>query len=753
MKKTSSPSFLKIILILSALISSFFLACAGKMSLEEARQVAVSMGDKSLVAPPRRIDDIMATLDQSDPGYSALHQKLRTEIEKPVPQTDDPAALSAFYLRRGDALEQMGRFSQALADLRLALDYSSQAGIKDYQLLRSLADCTYQAGNFKQGIEYFEESLSLKEWTPAYKGLVKLYARIGDLESAKRLADRGISLCNRLRNQPGWEIWSVVHTAEMKASVLEAQAKFAEAEPYYRQILQSWTPSMKMQYPLGYVIRKVYLARNLKDQGRLVEAEVVCRDHLKAVSALNRDSEAFGFGLSELGVILIGQGRLQDAEKLLRKSVRMMEGLNVDPESYLMAGARMRLGEVLAAEQKFDEAMQQFDFAKADMQKNQYLYENFFARNPALMFSLVRTGRIQEATQQISEIYTKDLELFGESHYLTAEILGLRGIAHALQKNDQEALKDFSKAFPALIEQGTSTMLSYDRQIRLQIILESYLDVLVRLKRGEFEKDDGMEASSQAFKIADALSGSNVRSAIGASAARAAATSPELAELVRQVQDTQKQLEVFETALSNNLAAPVDQQLPQVIEELKSKIETLTRAHRVLVEEINARFPKYAELTHPKPVGILQVQKHLHLGEAFVAIYTADDHSYVWAIPHQGRASFCSVPLGKAELSQMVSDFRSALDPKPVTLGDIPEFNTSIAYDLYRQLLEPVEKGWRGATDLLVVAHGPLGQLPFAVLPTAPVALGDDEAELFSKYRQVPWLIRKMSITRLPSAT
>ena len=71
------------------------------MSLEEARQVAVSMGDKSLIAPPRRIDDIMATLDQSDPGYSALHQKLRTEIEKPVPQTDDPAALSAFYLRRG----------------------------------------------------------------------------------------------------------------------------------------------------------------------------------------------------------------------------------------------------------------------------------------------------------------------------------------------------------------------------------------------------------------------------------------------------------------------------------------------------------------------------------------------------------------------------------------------------------------------------------------------------------------------------
>jgi len=47
------------------LIPFLFSACAGKMSLEEARQVTVSMDDKSLVAPPRRIDDILSVLDQS----------------------------------------------------------------------------------------------------------------------------------------------------------------------------------------------------------------------------------------------------------------------------------------------------------------------------------------------------------------------------------------------------------------------------------------------------------------------------------------------------------------------------------------------------------------------------------------------------------------------------------------------------------------------------------------------------------------
>jgi CHAT domain-containing protein len=244
-----------------------------------------------------------------------------------------------------------------------------------------------------------------------------------------------------------------------------------------------------------------------------------------------------------------------------------------------------------------------------------------------------------------------------------------------------------------------------------------------------------------------------VRGATGASTARAAATSPELAGLVRQEQDAQKQLEVFERALSDNLAVPVEQQLPEVIKELKTKIEALARAHMVLVDEINSRFPTYAELTRPKPVGMAQLQQHLYSGEAFVAIYPADENTYVWAISHQGRVSFSAVPLGKAELSLMVTKLRSALDPKPVTLGDIPEFDTATAFELYRRLLKPVEEGWQGAKELLLVAHGPLGQLPLAVLPTAPVRLGEDESELFGKYRNVPWLIRRVSLTRLPSAS
>jgi len=86
-------------------------------------------------------------------------------------------------------------------------------------------------------------------------------------------------------------------------------------------------------------------------------------------------------------------------------------------------------------------------------------------------------------------------------------------------------------------------------------------------------------------------------------------------------------------------------------------------------------------------------------------------------------------------------------------LGEIPEFDVGRAYALYRQLLEPVRAGWGQAESLLVVAHGPLADLPFGLLPTAPPSLRPESGALFSKYRAVPWLVRTHAVTVLPSVT
>jgi len=221
------------VLIYIFLILILFPACAGKMSVEEARQVTVSMSGKSLVAPPRRIDDILTALDQSGQYDPAIGKRIKAKLYKYRPSGNN-VELAKYYHNRGDAAMQLGRHSQALAELRLALQYSLRAGGPNHKLLNSLATAEFISGNFKHAIELFEQSLSKKEWPSPYNMLVKLYTRVGDLESAEKAKKRGIGLCNRLRNQKGWETWSNIMVANMKAYVLETQGKFAEAEPHYR---------------------------------------------------------------------------------------------------------------------------------------------------------------------------------------------------------------------------------------------------------------------------------------------------------------------------------------------------------------------------------------------------------------------------------------------------------------------------------------------------------------------------------------
>jgi tetratricopeptide (TPR) repeat protein len=262
------------------LIPFLFLACAGKMSVEEAKNVTVQLSKESFVPPPRRIDDILSVLDQSGQDDLNKSKKLREKITTPPPQTDDPASLSVYYQSRGDALMQMGRHSQALTDLRLALTYSSHSHDSDYRLLRELAYAEYACGNFKRAIEHMERAL-VKDSTSVYTGLVKLYTRIGDLDAAQRMAKKGVELCNRKRSQSGGRTWPAIHAAFMKAMVLEAQGKFAEAEPHYRQMLQYWSRPMQKKEPFYYAVHKIYLTQNLKNQDRLVEAEVEARDAQK----------------------------------------------------------------------------------------------------------------------------------------------------------------------------------------------------------------------------------------------------------------------------------------------------------------------------------------------------------------------------------------------------------------------------------------------------------------------------------------
>ena len=84
---------------------------------------------------------------------------------------------------------------------------------------------------------------------------------------------------------------------------------------------------------------------------------------------------------------------------------------------------------------------------------------------------------------------------------------------------------------------------------------------------------------------------------------------------------------------------------------------------------------------------------------------------------------------------------------------DIPAFDVVLAHKLYTALLKPVESGWQSAKSLIVVTNGALGELPLALLPTAPAQVDAQAEPYFSGYRNVPWLARTHAVTVVPSAS
>src|SRR5262249_55100871 len=104
------------------------------------------------------------------------------------------------------------------------------------------------------------------------------------------------------------------------------------------------------------------------------------------------------------------------------------------------------------------------------------------------------------------------------------------------------------------------------------------------------------------------------------------------------------------------------------------------------------------------------------------------------------------------DLAAKVKRLRAALDPQATMVSEIPAFDVALAHELYSQLLQPVESGWKNAKRLVVVTNGALGELPLALLATAPSPVSLPAAPLFTEYRNVPWLARTHAVTMIPSA-
>ena len=342
----------------------------------------------------------------------------------------------------------------------------------------------------------------------------------------------------------------------------------------------------------------------------------------------------------------------------------------------------------------------------------------------------------------------------GEESYETAEVRGLLAMARTFSGDIRGAVEDYKRALPRLIvgrDQLAATTGQNVHNARARRIIEAYMSLLVQISSDELESELGLDIAEQLFQVANVAQNSSVQRALAAAAVRSTPDDPLLAETLRREQDAAQEKNWALNTLATLEFAPPSQVDGDIIKTLRGRVLELRAARQTLVSEIRAKFPEFSRLMTPKPTSLAEVQAHLRPGEAMIATYVGKRRSFVWAVPAAGRPAFHAAPISRADLRDMVGLLRGALDPRPQTLADIPTYDLETAHFLYQELLAPIEATWRPAKSLIVVAHGPLGLLPFALLPTEPAKLPRKGALLFDGYRAVPWLARSHAVTVLPS--
>lgn len=721
-----------------------------KMTVEDARKVTVAMSVKSFDVPPRRVSDILELLDRPSKFDKSAIAGLYAKADAAPPDTKDPKKLAPFYFTRGLAARELGRYLQSLEDFRLSNQYRETPAN-----LMLLSTSEALAGNFRNAITYVKRSMETTPRSTSYFLLALYYSWVGDLAACERTVTEGLAFIERERLQASSrnrQDWLRIDKHRIQATLYHARGQFAEAEPHRREAARLLKLKVK-KHPLVYLHNKGRLDMNLAFQGRLIEAEMGARDTLnESIGLTGKSSGTTADSIVHLGEILAMQGRLEDAEQLIRKGLDLFEQAGMPKEATWVGAARSNLVKILVARQQYPDAAEQLDGIKADMAANAYDYNKYIARNPDMMIALLMTGRAREAMETIDAAH-RDLQAYlGDAQYQTAEMLGLKAMAHNALNNHAQARQDFSKAMPVLFkERGANE--DFLKNLRIKIIAEAYIDLLTDLYTNASVNPAKTDIPEQIFRLCESINGSQVKQALGASGARAAAVTPELSDLVRREQDAAKQIESLKLIMANLLAAPPGQVGQNVIPDLQASIASLGQARKAILDEIQNRFPRYEEFVNPQVPGFNSLQRHLKTDEAMVVIYPAAARTYIWSLSLQSPVAFAIAPLGRDALKKKTRRLRQTLSPVPGTLGDIPDYDLNLAHELYATLLKPVAPAWKSAGDLIVVAAAPLGTIPFAVLPTMPVHLAPDEKILFAAYRKVPWLIRKHSLTRLPSVS
>ncbi len=532
-----------------------------------------------------------------------------------------------------------------------------------------------------------------------------------------------------------------------------SQGRFTEAEPLYKRALNIYEKKLGPDHPQVAALLN-NLAELYRAQGRYGEAPPLYERSLAIYE------EEFGSNhsqvatlLNNLALLYWAQGRYDEARPLFRRTLTIKEQAH-GPDHPDVAVSLINLAETIRAQGSYGEAEPLYRRALA-------ISESVLGPDhPHVAASLNNLAGLYEAQGRLNEaesLFERSLEIreraLGPDHPDVAVTLNnLAGIFRAQGRHDLTlAHIRRASAIPrgraARIGGGRNTGgLSERRAVRYVFLRH----LLATLETPTDEPSTRRALTGEGFESGQLANATGAAAAVARMAARFAAGDDALAALVREQQDATQDWRRLDAVLVKAASRPPDERDEAAEAALRQERSALDARIKGLDARLATAFPQFAELSSPRPLSLSEAQALLGEDEALLTYSVWDEVSFVFAV-RRDRVLARKVALGAEQLDKAVKALRKGLDPTGVrSLADLPSFDTSSAFGLYKIIFEPLEPLLDGARHVFVVPDGALQSLPLGVLVTRE---NQGSVTDFAGNRQTQWLARKYAMTTLPSVS
>ena len=657
---------------------------------------------------------------------------------------DDLGALNGRVIR----LYEQGRYAEAFPVAERYVKLARQKHGEQHPELATamtwLGTLYYVQGNYAEAEQQFKRSLAIRE-----------------LALGRDHPEVGVALDNL-------------------AVLYFTNGRYAEAEPLVKRSVAILERALGSDHiDVGKAIDN--LATIYAALGRPADAEALHKRSLAIFEkTLGRDHIDVGKALSNIAGLQMAGGRYAEAEPLLKRSLAIKEKI-LGPNHPDLATGLNNLGGLYRDQKRYGEA-------ELPIKRSLQIREKALGPNhPDVASSLTNLAMLytlQDRRAEAEPLYQRSLAInakaLGPDHpEVSASYSNLADLY--LQQSDWLRAADYWRRGTGVLvrraQRGTVDA-SQGPTARQRIETEQGKGQFLGLVKAAYRlaSDSGSARESlgrEMFLAAQWGQGSEAADSLTQMAARGARGDAALAALVRERQDLVEEWQKRDGAHSAAVSLPPDKRNPAAEAANATRLASIDTRIAEIDKRLLVEFPDYAALARSTPVTMEEAQAQLGNNEALVLFLDTSawkptpEETFIWVVTKTDMRWVRS-DLGSLALTREVAALRCGLDsalwddedaagrcrglvkgePKRDKVGNIQSetlpFDLARAYALYTGLFSEVQDLIRDK-HLLIVPSGPLSQLPFHVMVSAPSAKGEN--------RSAAWLARSHAITVLPAVS